>query len=142
MNFCKVEVGRLSWIHLGDPVLPLPNVDWTTLLHRVNLYSILGDDKVVHATPHHWARNPSHVGPSCSSQPLPPDYTDLQNALRSIQKEHISIWAFVASDSTVLRDFVQERHDEFSGMLVTQTQYFQDYRACLETLSDWHISYG
>jgi len=27
-------------------------------------------------------------------------------------------------------------------MPATQTQYFQDYRAYLETWQDWHISYG
>jgi len=33
MNFCKVETGCLRWIYPGDRLLPLPNVDRTTLLH-------------------------------------------------------------------------------------------------------------
>ena len=33
MNFCKVEAGRLCWIYPGDRLLPLPNVDRTTILH-------------------------------------------------------------------------------------------------------------
>ena len=34
MNLCKVEAGRLCWIYPGDRLLPLPNVDRTTLIHR------------------------------------------------------------------------------------------------------------
>jgi len=47
MNFCKVEAGRLCWIYPGDWLLPLPNVDHTTLLHRGNLYWVPDDDEVV-----------------------------------------------------------------------------------------------
>lgn len=49
---------------------------------------------------------------------------------------------YVASENAALHNFVQERHDGLRRMLATQTQYFQDYKACLETLQDWHISYG
>ena len=47
MNFCKVEAGRLCWIYPGDWLLPLPNVNQTTFLHRANLYWVLGDAKFV-----------------------------------------------------------------------------------------------
>ena len=38
INFCKVEAGRLCWIYLGNQLLPLANVDRTTLLHQGKLY--------------------------------------------------------------------------------------------------------
>ena len=59
----------------------------------------------------------SQVGPSPFSQPPAPDYFDIQDTLRSIQAEQVSLRAFVASESTALRDFVQERHDELLGCL-------------------------
>ena len=63
----------------------------------------------------------------------PPDYTNLQDTLRSIQEEQVFLQAFVASENAALRDFVQERHNELHGILATQMQYFQDSRACLKT---------
>jgi len=59
MNFCKVEAGRLCWIYPGNRLLPLPNVDRTTLLHRANLYWAPGDDEVVRPEPHNPAPHPS-----------------------------------------------------------------------------------
>jgi len=47
MNFYKVEAARLCWIYHGDRLLPLPNVDQTTLLHRCNIYWVPNDEKVV-----------------------------------------------------------------------------------------------
>ena len=38
MNLCKVKTGHLYWIYPGDRLLPLPNVDRSTLLHQANLY--------------------------------------------------------------------------------------------------------
>jgi len=38
MNFSKVEAGRLCWIYTRARLLPLPNVDRITLIHRANLY--------------------------------------------------------------------------------------------------------
>jgi len=37
---------------LDDRFLLLPNVDHTTLLHRANLYWLLGDDDVVQPATH------------------------------------------------------------------------------------------
>ena len=37
MNFCKVEPDRLCWIYPRDRLLPRPNIECTTLLHRGNL---------------------------------------------------------------------------------------------------------
>ena len=91
------------------------------------------DDEVVRPTPHHPASHSSQAKPSSSSQPPPPDYTNLQDALRSIQEEQVSLRAFVVSENTAIRDFVQERDDKLHGLFASQTQYFQDYRACLET---------
>jgi len=47
MNFCKVGAGRLYWIYSGDRLLPLPNINQTTLLHQGNLYWIPSDAEVV-----------------------------------------------------------------------------------------------
>jgi len=46
MNFCKVEAGHLRWIYLREQLLPLPNVDRTTLYHRGNLYWVPNYDEV------------------------------------------------------------------------------------------------
>ena len=116
-------------------------MDRTILLHRGNLYWVPGDEKVVRPGSYHPVPYSSQAGPSSSSQP-PPNYSDIQDTLRSIQEEQVSLQAFFASENATLRDFVQELHDELRGMLATQTQYFHDYRACLETWQDWHISYG
>jgi len=124
MNFSKVEVGRLCWIYPGDWLLLLPNVDQTTLLYGANLYWISSDTKVVQPINPPPPPHSSQAGPSSSSQPPPTDYADLQATLRSIQEEQVSFRAYVASENTVLRDFVQERHDELHGMLATPTQYF------------------
>jgi len=104
--------------------LPLPNVDRTTLLHQANLYWVPGDDEVFRPTPHHSAPYSSQVGFTSSSQPPSPDYTDLQDTLKSIQEEQASLRAFVAYENATLRDFVQECHNEFRGLLAYQTQYF------------------
>jgi len=92
--------------------------------------------------PHQPAHRSSQAGPSSSSQLAPPNYSDLHDTLRSIQEEQVSLQEFFASESTVLLDFVQERHDELDGLLASQTQFFQGYTACLETWRGWHISYG
>jgi len=47
MNFGKVETGRLYWIYPGGPLLPLPNVNRTTLLRRANLYWVPADEDFV-----------------------------------------------------------------------------------------------
>jgi len=47
MNFCNAEAIHLCWIYHGDQLLPLPNVDQTTLRHGCNLYSVSSDEEVV-----------------------------------------------------------------------------------------------
>jgi len=133
MNFCKVVAGCLCWIYPRDRLLPLANVDRTILLHRANLYWEPSDAEVVQPAPHHLAPHSSKVGPSFSSQPPAPDYANLEDILRSIQEVQLSLRAFVASKNAALRDCVQKHHDELRGMFATHNQYFQDYRACLET---------
>jgi len=124
MNFCKVKADRLCWIYLGDRLLSLPSIDRTTLLHRANLYWLPSDDEVVRLAPHKPTPQSSQVGPSSSSHPLPPNYSNLQDTTRSIQDEQVSLREFVSSESTALQDFVQERHDEFRGSLDSRNQYF------------------
>jgi len=87
MNFCKFEAGHLCWIYLGDRLLPLPTVDRTTLLYWANLHWIPSDDEVVRPVPQQPAPRSSQAGPGSSSRPPPPDYSDLQDTLRSIQEE-------------------------------------------------------
>jgi len=41
MNFCKVKARRLCWIDLGDRLFSLPNVDQTTLLHRLTFIAYM-----------------------------------------------------------------------------------------------------
>jgi len=119
MNFCKVEASRLYWICPGDRLLLLPNVDHTTLLHQGNLYWIPSDDKVLRPVPHQPTPHSSQEGPNSSSQLPPPEYSNIQDTLRSIQEEQVSLQAFVASESAALWDFVQERHDELRGLLAS-----------------------
>jgi len=75
MNSCKVEAGRLCQIYPGNRLLPLPNVDRTTLLHWANLYWVPCDAKVVRPGPDPPPPHSSQAGSSSSSQPLPPDYS-------------------------------------------------------------------
>jgi len=91
INFCKFEASRLCWICLEDQPLLLPNVDRTTVLHRGNLYWVPGDEEVVRPAPHYPAPHSSQVGPSSSSQPPHPDYSNIQDTLRSIQEEQVSL---------------------------------------------------
>ena len=141
MNFSKVETGCLCWICPGDRLLPLPDVDRTTLRHRASLQWVPGDVEVVQpAVPPPLFT--CQAEPSSSSQPTSADYAEVQKNLRSLQEEQVSLRAYVASENVPLCDFIQEWHDELCGMLTTQTQYFQDYKACLETYRDWHIFYG
>jgi len=51
MNFCKIEARRLYWIYHRDRLLPLSNIDRTTLLHRGNLQWVPDDAEVVQPTP-------------------------------------------------------------------------------------------
>jgi len=86
MNFCKVEVGRLCWIYPKDQPFPLLNADRTTLLHRGNLYWVPGDEEVIRPIFHKHAPHSSQAGPSSSSQLPPPDYSNVQDTLRSIKQ--------------------------------------------------------
>ena len=86
MNFGKVEDGRLCWIYPGDRLLPLPNVNRTTLLHWANRYWVPGDAEVVQpASPP--LLYSTQAGPSSSSQPPPINYANLQPTLTSILEE-------------------------------------------------------
>ena len=60
-------------------------------------------------------------------------YAGLHATLQSIQEEQSSLRAYIQTEHTALHDFVWERHDEFRGMIASQNQYFQDFRAYLET---------
>ena len=67
MNFCKFEAGHLCWIYPRDWLLPLPNVDRTTLLCQGNLYRVPGDDEVVQPVPYQLAPYSSQASPSSFS---------------------------------------------------------------------------
>jgi len=47
MGFCKVEAGRLCWIYPRGRLMPLPNIERTTLRHYHNLSYLPGDDEVL-----------------------------------------------------------------------------------------------
>jgi len=51
MKFCTVEGGRICLICLENRVMPLPNIDWTTLLNSDNLFFIPGDEELFHRIP-------------------------------------------------------------------------------------------
>jgi hypothetical protein len=138
MGFCRVEAGRLCWIYPGGRLMPLPNIERTTLHHNQNLSYMPNDDELAQPAPP--VPPPSFPGPSSSSRPSYHHYPDLEDTLRSIQDEQASLRAYVASEHAALRDFVQERHDELREMIASQNQYFQDFRACLQTWRDWHLS--
>jgi len=130
MGFCKVEAGRLCWIHPGGRLMPLPNIERTTLRHSPNLHICLVMMKCWLLLPP--VPPPFVAGPSSSSQPSSTPYPDLESTLRSIQ-EQAPLRAYVASEHAAVREFVQERHDELQGMIASQNQYFPDFSACLQT---------
>jgi len=47
INFCKVEAGCFCWSYPEDRLLPLPNVNQTTLLDWTNIYWVPSDAKVL-----------------------------------------------------------------------------------------------
>ena len=46
MGFCRVEAGRLCWIYPGGQLMPLPNVERTTLRHYHNLSYLPRDEEL------------------------------------------------------------------------------------------------
>jgi len=110
MGFCHVEAGKLCWIYPGGQLVPFPNIERTTLQQYQNLSYLPGDEELARPAP--LAPSPSFAGPSSYSQPPYPDSPNIGATLRSIQEEQASLWAYVASERSALRDFVQERHDE------------------------------
>ena len=84
---------------------------------------------------------PTHPRDSSLSQPSCfHDFPNLHTTVRSIQKEQASSLAYVEMKHALLWGFVQERHDEFRGMIASQNQYFQDFRTYLGTWRDLHVS--
>ena len=65
MSFCKVEAGQLYWIYPKGRLMPLPNIERTTLRHPPNLSYLPSDDEVLAplAPP---VPPPSVAGPSSS----------------------------------------------------------------------------
>ena len=70
MGFCRVEVGRLCWIYPGGRLMPLPNIERTTLRPYHNLSYLSSDEELARPAP--LVPPPSFVGPSSSSQPSYP----------------------------------------------------------------------
>jgi len=58
MKVCKVGVGQVRWIYSENHLIPLPNVECTTLQNQAILWFLPGDDEVVHP-----------------ASPLPPTYS-------------------------------------------------------------------
>ena len=57
----------MCWIYLGDKLMPLPNVEQTTLLNRANLSFLLDDEELVHPVPP--TQPPTHLSVASSSRP-------------------------------------------------------------------------
>jgi len=51
MGFCQVKAGRLCWIYLGGQLMPLPNVERTTLRNHHNLSYLSGDEELARPAP-------------------------------------------------------------------------------------------
>ena len=51
MKFYNVETSKLCWIYLRKCLVPLNNVEMTTLLHRANLSWLPCDDEALHPAP-------------------------------------------------------------------------------------------
>ena len=113
MVFCRLEGGRLCWIYPGGRLMPLLNIERTILRHYHILSYLPSDEELAYPAPH--IPPPSFAGPSFSSQPSYPDYSDIGTTLRSIQEEQAFLRAYVASEHAALRDFVQEWHNELEG---------------------------
>jgi len=110
MGFCHVEAGRLCWIYPGGRLMPLPNIERTTLRHYHNLFYLPSDEEVARPAPP--VPHCSFAGPSSSSQASYPSYSDIGTTLRSIHEEQASLPAYVTSEYAALREFVQGWHDE------------------------------
>ena len=67
MQFCKVKGGRTCWIYHRNRLMPLSNVDRTTLFNPDNFSFMLGDEELVHSA----TTPPSqpHLSTSSSSEP-------------------------------------------------------------------------
>jgi len=131
MGFCKADSGRICWIYLGNRLVPLPNVDCTSLLNGANFYFLPGDKELVRSAP------PPHSKDSPSSQlSSSHHYPNLHATLRSIQEEQAFLRAYIETEDATLWGFVQEHYDELHGMIPSQNLYFQDFRPCLETWRD------
>lgn len=122
----------VCWIYPRNRLLRLPNVERTTLLDRTNLSWLPDDADVVQPSPP--PPSPTYRGgPRSSSHPSSHDYDKVQATLRSIPEEQASLRAYVQNKNAALHEFVQEWHDKLCGMIVSQNQYCQDFRACHET---------
>jgi len=75
------------------------------------------EDLVCHAP----AQAPSsYTGPSSSTQPSYPVFSELQDTLHNVQVGQAFLRAFVACENPAIRDFVKECYDELQGMIVSQ----------------------
>ena len=75
MKFYKIEVGHVCWIYPGNRLMPLPNVYYTTLLNRANLYFLLDDEELARPLP---PPPPTYLRAFSSSQPFSSsDFIDL-----------------------------------------------------------------
>ena len=118
MGFCQADAGRLCWIYPGGRLMPLPNVERTTLQHQPNFLYLSSDEEFAHPAPP--IPPSSFARPSSSSQTPYPDHGDIAATLRSIQEEQASLRAYVAFEHPALHDVLQEQHDELPGMIPSQ----------------------
>jgi len=88
MEFCKIEAEHVYWIYPRNHLMPLLNVNRTTLLNRANLYCLSGDEEWTQPAPPFPL---PHLRPSSTSQPsFSSDYAGLHATLQSIQEKQAS----------------------------------------------------
>ena len=64
IKFCRADVRRICWIYPRNCLMPLPNVNCTSLLNEANLCFLPGDEELVRPVP---PPPPTHPRASSSS---------------------------------------------------------------------------
>ena len=134
IKFLKLEAGRLWWIYPWNRLCSFPMLSRPSYLTRLTFHSylVMLILSFLHHLDVHLLSMESLVNPSSYST----DYQEVQATLRSIEEEQASLRAYVENEHATLHNIVQERYDEFCGIIACQIQYLHDFRACLETWRD------
>jgi len=136
MSFCKIETGRMCWIYLRDDLCRLPILSVPSYFIRLTFIGYLVMI-ILHL-----------LLPLLTLAAL---VLPLNLPLLTLKRSKPPLGPFRRSKCpfelifllrTPLFMTLPKNDTRLHGMLATQTQYFQDSEACLETWRDWHISHG